>query len=94
MSTNTVRDNRERSRYELDTDRGRAFIDYRRSAGVVSLLHAEVPPSLRGGGIGSALVAGTLAIVRQQGERVVPRCPFVAIYIKRHPEFQDLLVSS
>jgi len=93
MSMNTVRDNRERSRYELDVDGEQAFIDYRRESGVVTLLHAEVPAGSRGGGIGAALVAGTLAMVRREGERVVPRCPFVALYIRRHPEFKDLLAS-
>jgi len=34
---------------------------------------------------------GVLEDVRAQGFKVVPRCPFVADYINRHPEFADLL---
>lgn len=71
-----------------------AFIDYRRDGRIVTMTHAEVPLALRGGGIGATLVAGALALVRARGERVVPLCPFVAHYIRRHPETQDLLAAS
>ena len=33
----------------------------------------------------------TLVLVRQRGEKVVPQCSFVAVYIAGHPEVQDLL---
>ena len=88
---NAVRDNHAHRRYELDVPGGQAFIDYRRNAGVVTMVHAEVPADLQGGGFGSALVRGALLLAREQGERVVPSCPFVAAYIERHPEFRDLV---
>lgn len=93
MLDSSVRDNPERRRYELEVDGGLALIDYRRSGGVVTMTHAEVPPALRGGGIGSELVRGALALVRQRGEKVVPLCPFVAHYMRRHPEVHDLLAA-
>ena len=87
----TVRDDSARQRYELEVGGELAFIDYRRDGGNVIMTHAEVPPALRGGGIGSALVKGALALVRARGEKVVPLCPFVAQYMRRHPEARDLL---
>src|SRR5690348_5839105 len=87
----SVRDDSERQRYELQVEDAVAFIDYMRDGRNVIMTHAEVPPALRGGGIGSALVKGTLALVRERGEKVVPLCPFVAQYMRRHPETQDLL---
>lgn len=87
----TVRDDAARQRYELDMDGALAFIDYLREEGRVIMTHAEVPLALRGGGIGSALVKGALALVRERGEKVVPLCPFVAQYMRRHPETRDLL---
>lgn len=87
----TVRDNSARQRYELDVGDEPAFIDYRRDGRIVSMTHAEVPLASRGGGIGSTLVAGALALVRERGEKVVPLCSFVAHYIRLHPEAQDLL---
>ena len=87
-----VRDNAAASRYELETPDGRAFIDYRREGVVVAMVHAEVPAALWGRGFGSQLVQGALELARAQGLKVLPRCPFVAAYIRRHPQYQDLLV--
>lgn len=89
--TLTVRDDPGRRRYELPVGDALAFIDYHRDGRIVTMTHAEVPPALRGGGIGSALVAGALALVRERGEKVVPLCSFVAHYMRRQPEVHDLL---
>lgn len=91
--TDTVRDDSARQRFELDVPDGVAFIDYRRDGHNVVMTHAEVPHALRGGGVGSALVKGALALVRERGERVVPLCSFVARYMQRHPETRDLLAA-
>ena len=89
--TGTVRDEPARQRFELAVGDELAFIDYRRDGRIVTMTHAEVPPALRGGGVGSELVAGALALVRARGEKVVPLCSFVAHYIGRHVQAQDLL---
>ncbi|MBI2717006.1 MAG: N-acetyltransferase [Rhizobiales bacterium] len=88
--SNNVRDNTERRRFELATDGHIAFSEYRRDGGVLTVMHTEVPPALNGKGIGSALVRGLLDIARTQGLKVVPKCPFVAGYIDKHPEYADL----
>jgi uncharacterized protein len=87
---NDVRDNGAAQRYEMDVAGKCAFITYRRAPGIVTLLHAEVPQKLSGRGIGSQLVRGALELARAQGCKVIPRCPFVASYMKKHTEFQDL----
>jgi predicted GNAT family acetyltransferase len=92
--TDTVRDEPARQRFELEVDGALAFVDYQRDGRKLLLTHAEVPPALRGGGVGSRLVQGTLALVRERGEKVVPLCSFVAHYMERHPEVQDLLADS
>lgn len=92
--TMTVRDHAARQRYELEVEGGLAFIDYLREGRKVTMTHAEVPVPLRGGGVGSALVKGALALVRERGESVVPLCPFVAQYMRRHPETRDLLAGA
>jgi predicted GNAT family acetyltransferase len=89
--TDTVRDNAARQRFELEVGGALAFVDYQRDGRKLLLTPAEVPPALRGGGVGSALVQATLALVRERGEKVVPLCSFVAQYMSRHPEVQDLL---
>jgi len=85
-----VCDNLERSRFELELEGALAVIDYRRQGAVVSFDHAEVPARFEGRGIGSRLVRGALELTRARGERVVARCSFVAAYLSRHPEFDDL----
>ena len=91
MTMAPVQDNKERNRYELRLADDIAFINYRRANGIVTLLHAEVPARHSGRGIGSAMVKGALEQVRADGERVLPLCSFVAAYIDRHAEVQDLL---
>jgi uncharacterized protein len=88
---NTVRNNHAAQRYEMDVTGGRAFITYRRSPGVLTLLHAQVPQELSGRGLGSQLTRGALELARVEGCKVVPRCPFIANYMQKHAEFQDLL---
>jgi predicted GNAT family acetyltransferase len=85
-----IRDNTAESRFEMDVDGRTAFVTYRRGSGVISLNHAEVPPELEGQGIGSELVRLTLDAVRGEGLKVVPRCSFVAAFMRRHPEYADL----
>ena len=91
MTPDSVRDNSERNRFELPLDGHTAFSEYRRNGDVLTIMHTEVPPELNGRGIGSALVRGMLAIVRRDGLKVVPRCPFVRAYIGKHSEYADLL---
>lgn len=88
--TNAVRDNAERHRFELDADGHTAFSNYTRDGATLTIRHTEVPKELNGKGVGSALVRGLLDIVRAQGLKVVPICPFVAGYIAKHPEYADL----
>jgi uncharacterized protein len=73
--TDTVRDDPARQRFELQVDGALAFVDYQRDGRKLLLTHAEVPA----------------ALVRERGEKVVPLCSFVAHYMSRHPEVQDLL---
>lgn len=90
----TVTDNVAQNRYELPLEGGTAFIDYQRSGKVRILTHAQVPAALRGAGIGAQLTAGALELARAQGDKVVPRCPYVAQFISSHPQYQDLLADA
>ena len=79
------------SRFEAATPAGLAVCSYRRQGNVLVLHHTEVPPVLQGQGVAAELVAATLAWAREQGLRVRPRCSYVASYMRRHPQTQDLL---
>lgn len=86
-----VTDNKAASRFEMQVEGRIAFVAYRRGDGVIMLNHAEVPRELEGRGVGSALVKATLDAVRSEGLKVVPRCSFVAAYMRRHGEYADML---
>ena len=90
----TVRDVPEHSRYEIERD-GEVvgFADYRLAGDVVVMPHVEVRRDLRGGTIGSELVRAALDDVRSRGRRVRPLCPFVVSFIRRHPEYRDLVAA-
>lgn len=82
-----VTDQPRRSRYELEVEGVVAYIDYRKSAGSVAMLHAEVPPQLGGRGVGTALVQGALRLARAEGLEIQPHCSFIAATMRRHPEW-------
>jgi len=87
-----VRDVPEKSRFEITVGGHTAFSEYSRRDGVVVFVHTEVPEALGGKGVGSALARGALDIVRARGERIVIRCPFIAAFVHKHPEYQDLVI--
>ena len=87
-----VRDNAALNRFELDADGHTAVAHYKPSPGVITLTHTEVPQELSGRGIGSTLARGALALARAQGLKVVVKCPFIAAYMAKHTEFNDLLL--
>ena len=69
---------------------GSAYYDL--SGALIVFTHTEVEPVWEGEGVGSALARGALDDVRADGTRlVVARCPFIASWIERHPEYRDLL---
>jgi len=86
-----VRDNTALNRFELDVDGHQAVSYYRLTPGVITFVHTEVPQALAGQGVGSKLIRGALEMVRAQGLKVVPQCPFVSAYMGKHPEYNDLL---
>ena len=91
MATGSVRDNRVQSRFELDVEGGLAFAKYRLTPSAVNIIHTETPRNLRGRGIASELVQGALQLIRAEGLKVIAGCDFVADYLRKHPEFADLV---
>jgi len=88
-----IRNNLVESRFELDVDGHTAFAYYDFSPGVITFTHTDVPQALAGRGVGSQLAKGALDIARARKLKVVAQCPFMAGYIAKHPEFQDLVES-
>ncbi|SEK40797.1 GNAT family N-acetyltransferase [Parapedobacter koreensis] len=83
--------NEAQRQYQLDVDGHVAFIDYKQGGKRVYLIHTEVPPALEGLGVAAALVGKVLTHMEQNGEILIPLCPYVQAYLKRHPEWNRLL---
>ncbi|MDQ0758872.1 GNAT family N-acetyltransferase [Streptomyces canus] len=80
-----------RHRYEILVDGRRAGLAAYRDRGAQRVFfHTEVDDAFAGQGLGAELVQAALADVRESGKRVVPVCPYVAKFLKRHGEFADI----
>ena len=89
-----VVNNADQHRYEIRADDQLAgFAEYgRRADGTVVFTHTEIDSAFDGRGLGGQLARAALDDVRRRQVKAVPRCPFIAGYIERHPEYQDLVV--
>jgi len=86
-----VSDNPALHRFEAHVgERLAAFAVYRLEPGRVVFTHTETLPGFEGRGIASRLAGAALDEVSARGLRVTPVCPFIAGYIRKHPEYADL----
>lgn len=86
-----VIDRPDESRFELPVAGEVALAYYRLDGDRIVLTHTEVPQHLSGQGIGSRLAKGVFEAIRASGRRAVAKCPFMASYAGRHPEYATLL---
>jgi len=79
--------------YELLLTDGRRIgtIRYRLEPDAVALVHTDIDPAYEHHGFGTRLVAAALRDLRNRGKSVIPVCPLVADYIRRHPKDADLV---
>ncbi|SBV51748.1 hypothetical protein XBLMG947_2538 [Xanthomonas bromi] len=80
-----------RQRFSVDTDGHRAELAYRREGEIMTITHTQVPDAIGGRGVAAVLVQAALEYARQNGLKVAPACSYADAYLRRHPQFQDLL---
>jgi uncharacterized protein len=86
-----VRDNKALGRFELDVEGGLAFANYRLTPQAVVITHTETPRGVRGRGVASELIKGSLDLIRADGHKVIAGCGFVVDYLYKHPDYADLM---
>lgn len=92
MDETTLADNPAAHRFELRSGgMVAAYAEYNLLKGALMFTHTEVQPAFEGRGFGSKLAAFALDEVRKRGLHAIPMCPFIAAYIRRHPEYLDLV---
>lgn len=79
-------------RFEIEQNGHIAFLEYNLAGNVLQLIHTEVPKALQGMGLASELAHEALEWAREHGTRVDVVCEFVADYLKKHPEYRDLVL--
>jgi predicted GNAT family acetyltransferase len=87
----TVANNETAQRYEARVDGQLAVIIYQQLGDRIVFMHTEVPEALEGHGIAGKMAQFALEDARARHLAVIPQCPFVAGYIRRHPEYADLV---
>lgn len=86
-----ITNNEARHRFETTLQGHTAFITYKLRPGVITVLHTEVPPAVAGKGIASAMTRHVLDHIAHENLKLVPLCPYMAAYLKKHPEYQYLV---
>ncbi len=92
MSDAVIRHEREEKRWVLYLDGEPVSVaEYSRRGDSYAIEHTVTRPGMEGRGLARQLVQQVLTDVRSEGATVVPVCSYVAAYLRRHPEEQDLL---
>ena len=93
MAAVEIENNESEHRYEASVDgKPAGFAAYQLTDVLVVFTHTEVDDAFEGQGVGSALARAALDDVRAQGNRkVLPLCPFIKRWIRKHPDYKDLV---
>ena len=87
MSDLKINNNSVSSRFEVLVDGKSAFLDYRIDGDTIMLAYVEVPIEEQGRGIAGGLTQVALEFARDRGLKVVAQRPFIAGYMRSHPEY-------
>lgn len=79
-------------RFELERDGHVAFLEYNFAGNILQLIHTEVPEPLRGKDMAATLARSAFQWAREHSVQVDVICPYVAAYLKKHPEYSDLVI--
>jgi predicted GNAT family acetyltransferase len=91
LNDSPVTHNSEERRFEMNVKGELAMITYRLLPGVISLDHTGVPVPIEGHGVAAKLTRAALDFARAENLRVIPACSYVAAFVRKHSEYQDLV---
>ncbi|MBS1915473.1 MAG: N-acetyltransferase [Bacteroidetes bacterium] len=94
MQSYNVINNEQEKQFEVHDEGDLAFLQYRFHHDELYLMHTYVPEKLSGKGIASGLASYALNWATDNGKKVKVYCPFVAAFLKRHPEYDYLIDKS
>jgi len=82
----------DKKRFAILLEQDTAVLEYIPAKNYLVFTHTEVPPALEGQGLASQLARTGLEYAKEQNQQVLPLCPYVAMYIRRHPEYKPLVL--
>ena len=82
---------KDRNRFSLEVEGATSVLEFRVDGKVASFNSVRVPDAVGGRGIAGQLTRHALDWARAEGLKVRPVCPYVAKWIERHPDYQDLV---
>lgn len=80
----------EQNRFETMQNGLTAYVEYERFENCMDFVHTIVPMPLEGKGIATALVRYAVDFAEKNGFKIIPTCPFVEVYLRRHPEYNSM----
>lgn len=83
--------NEDSKRFELVVNGFTAFIDYVEDGRIIKLTHTESPKELAGKGVATALIEKSLKYIQENNYELYPLCPLVFAFIKRYPQWKDVV---
>ncbi len=85
-----VTHNPSENRFESWIDGKLCKLDYLRNGDNFVITHVGVHPDFRGQGVAGRITQVGLEYAKANSLRVIPMCPYAAVYIRRHPEYAEL----
>ena len=79
------------NRFEIWIDGQLSKLDYNHHDNTIVMMHVGVYPDHRGIGIAGKLTRVALEYAKEKSLRVIPMCSYVAAYIRKHPQYMDLM---
>lgn len=85
-------DEEDSRQFVMVVDGHRARMEYDRTQDRIFLTHLLVPAAIEGHDVAAVLTEKVLNWVEARGMKVVPYCPYVKTFLRRHSAWQRLLV--
>lgn len=86
-----MKDNPAKNQFEATIDGHTAVIEYKLRPGVMTVLHTDVPEEIGGRGIAAKMTRHVLEHIEANQLQVIPLCPYMRSYLKKHPQYQHLV---
>lgn len=78
------------SRFTATVDGVLCVLDYQLQGDTMVIVHTGVPSPVGGRGIAADLTKAALNTARANAWKVRPVCSYAEVYMRRHPEYNDL----